>query len=84
VEIGPETSAYDASAVKTPRRLKIQKSTCPVITVRPEHGYSATNYDGSPAPISKSLRGQFGQKYDAKKVPNSSGFIGSQGAIVRV
>jgi len=53
------------------RPLKIPKSACQVVSVRPERGYSATNYDGSPANPSKSLRRQFGQKYDVKKVRNN-------------
>ena len=41
-----------------------------IATVRSERGYSATKYDASPAKLPKSLRRQFGQKYDGKKVRN--------------
>jgi hypothetical protein len=41
-----------------------------IIALRPERGYSATNYDGSPARLLETLRRQFEQKYDLKKVRN--------------
>jgi hypothetical protein len=43
-----------------------------VITLRPERGYSATNYDGSAVKHPKNLRRQFGKFYDGKKVRNKS------------
>ena len=42
-----------------------------VITLRPERGYSATNYDGSAVKHPKNLRRQFGKFYDAKEIRNS-------------
>lgn len=42
-----------------------------VITLRPERGYSATNYDGSAVKHPKNLRRQFGKFYDGKKVRNN-------------
>jgi hypothetical protein len=54
----------------TPRRLKIQKATSRIATVRPERGYSATNYDASAIRPPKSLRRQIRQKYDERKVRN--------------
>jgi hypothetical protein len=42
-----------------------------VVRLRPEPGYSSTIYYGSPPARPKSLRRQFGQKYDAKKVRNT-------------
>ena len=47
-----------------------QKTTDLVTTVRAERGYSATNYDASAVKLQKTLRRQFGQKYDEKKVRN--------------
>ena len=41
-----------------------------ILPVRSERGYSATNYDQSSAIRTKSVRSQFGQKYDQKKVRN--------------
>jgi len=55
--------------IATPR--KTCKSTSRVATVRSEHGYWATKYDATPVRRSKTLRRQFGQKYDVKKVRNS-------------
>jgi hypothetical protein len=40
--------------------------------VRSKHGYSATKYDASVVGSPKTLRHQFGEKYDAKKVRNTS------------
>jgi len=48
-----------------------QKTTDLVTTVRAERGYSATNYDASAVKLQKTLRRQFGQKYDEKKVRNT-------------
>ena len=42
-----------------------------ITAVRSERGYSATNYDANPAKPQKSLRRQFGEKYDHKKVRNN-------------
>jgi hypothetical protein len=42
-----------------------------VITLRQERGYSATNYDRSAAKRPKTLRRQFGNFYDVKKVRNT-------------
>lgn len=46
------------------------KTANAVVSVRSERGYSATKYDASPAKRPKSLRGQFKQKYDERKVRN--------------
>jgi hypothetical protein len=70
MEIQPEAVAYDASPVQNPHSLKISKSTSRVATVRSERGYPATKYDASPVSRPKTLRRQFGQKYDPKKVRN--------------
>jgi hypothetical protein len=59
-KIGP----YDASVVKNPA------SSCRLATVRPECGNLAANYDASAAIRQKTLRRQFDQKYDAKKIRN--------------
>jgi hypothetical protein len=40
------------------------------IVLRPERGYLETTYDDKLVRLPKSLRPQFGQKYDAKKVRN--------------
>ena len=71
VEIQQETSAYDASVVKNLPPLQSPKMTASVITVRSERGYSGTYYDASVVKLPKTLRRQFGQKYDAKKVRNN-------------
>ena len=65
---------YDASAVKNPEPLAKYKTAKCVVTVRPERGYSATNYDGSPAQPQKALRRQTGHFYDVKKVRNIEAF----------
>jgi hypothetical protein len=51
--------------------LENPKMAIAVVAVRSERGYSATKYDASPANRPKSLRRQFEQKYDVKKVRNS-------------
>jgi hypothetical protein len=66
-----EATPYDASAVKIPKRLEKLKTTYPVVALRPERGYSATKYDANMANPPKTLRRQFGQKYDVKKVRNT-------------
>ena len=60
---------YDASAANS-REVSF-KPPPDIVTVRPERGYSATFYDDSPARSSKTLRWEFGQKYDPKKVRNN-------------
>ena len=45
--------------------------TARITTIRPERGYSATKYDASVVKLLKTLRRQFGQKYDAKKIRNN-------------
>jgi hypothetical protein len=67
-----ETMTYDGSAVKKSRNpLKYLKRANTIAAVRSERGYSATKYDASPAKHPKSLRRQFEQKYDGKKVRNT-------------
>ena len=56
---------------KIPMPMENLKTTDLVVAVRPERGYSATNYDASVANPKKTLRRQFGQKYDVKKVRNT-------------
>jgi hypothetical protein len=51
--------------------LAYLKKANTVATVRSERGYSATNYDASPAKLQKTLPRQIGQKYDAKKIRNN-------------
>ena len=58
--------AYDASAVNF-QPVKIQKRINAVATLRPERGNLVAKYDGSMAGTPKSLRRQFGKKYDGKK-----------------
>jgi len=67
----PEAATYDGSAAQNRHSWKTCKSISRVTTVRSEHGYWATKYDASPVSRSKTLRRQFGQKYDAKKVRNN-------------
>jgi hypothetical protein len=57
----------------TPSRPKRWPSSCAPTArqIRSERGYSATNYDGSAVKRSKTLRRQFGNFYDAKKVRNN-------------
>jgi hypothetical protein len=52
--------------------LENPKTANAVATVRSERGYSATKYDASVVSSPKTLRCQFGEKYDAKKVRNNS------------
>jgi len=39
--------------------------------MRPQRGYLAKKHDGNPATCPKTLRHQFDEKYDVKKVRNS-------------
>jgi len=55
--------------------LENLKTTDPVVAVRSERGFSATNYDASVANPKKTLRRQFGQKYDVKKVRNTYAYL---------
>ena len=64
-------TAYDVSVVENPDALKIAKPANAVATVRSERGYLDTKYDASPAKRQKSLRCQFGEKYDVKEVRNN-------------
>src|ERR1035441_3412218 len=67
----PQRNSYDASAVKNQNLLQNHKTAKCVTTVRPERGYSATNYDANVVKLLKTLRRQIGQKYDAKKIRNN-------------
>jgi hypothetical protein len=51
--------------------LKNPKTANAVATLRSERGYSTAKYNASPAKRPKSLRRQFEQKYDVKKVRNN-------------
>ena len=62
---------YDASVVKNPQPPENLKTANPVVLVRSKRGYSATKYDASAGKLPKTLRRQFSQKYDAKKVRNT-------------
>jgi hypothetical protein len=64
-------TAYNVSVVENPDALKIAKPANAVATVRSERGYLDTKYDANPAKRQKSLRCQFGEKYDVKEVRNS-------------
>jgi hypothetical protein len=44
------------------------------VRLRPEHGFSATFCDTSPALAPKSLRGHFGRFYDQSKIGNTERF----------
>ena len=55
---------------KRPNPMGTMKTARRVASVRSERRYSATNYDASPAKRPEPLRGQFGRKYDVKKVRN--------------
>jgi hypothetical protein len=48
VERDPKAVAYDGSAVRNPETRQTSKTLRPVVTLRPEHGYSATKYDANP------------------------------------
>jgi hypothetical protein len=52
--------SYDQKKVRNKTRQTL-KTLPPVITLRPEHGYSATIYDASPAKTPKTVRRQFGR-----------------------
>jgi hypothetical protein len=66
-----ETATYDGSAIKkSGSPLEYLKRTNAIAAIRSERGYSATKYDASPARLPESLRRQFEQKYDGKKVRN--------------
>jgi hypothetical protein len=67
-----QRDSYDASAVVNQNPLQNHKTAKGVTTVRPERGYSVTNYDASVVKRPKTLRRQIGQKYDAKKIRNNS------------
>jgi hypothetical protein len=69
---GGKVIVYDASpAKKSQNPVKRQEMATRVITLRSERGYSATHYDGSAVKCPKTLRCQFGNFYDGKKVRNS-------------
>lgn len=59
------------SAVKNLKPLENLKTTNPVIALRSERGYAATNYDENVVKVPKALRGQIGHFYDVKKVRNN-------------
>jgi len=68
--------SYDASVVRSETRMppgvdNFLEPAPRVATLRPKHGYSATNYDASPAKHPESSRRQFWEKYDVKKVRNT-------------
>ena len=67
-----QRDSYDASAVVNQNPLQNHKTAKCATTVRSERGYSATNYDVSVVNPLKTLRRQIGQKYDDKKVRNTS------------
>ena len=85
VVIGRKAIPCDASVAspRQTRRLRWQRgetSRLPVpnhqtarrvTAVRPERGYSATNYEATAVNPPKTLRRQFGRSYDVKKVRNS-------------
>jgi hypothetical protein len=54
------------------RRLRWQRGQkLPARAIRPQRGYSAKKHDASPAACPKTLRRQFDEKYDQKKVRNT-------------
>jgi len=68
--------SYDASVVNSETRMpgaeNFLKLACRVATLLLERGYLVTIYDVNPAEPRKTRRRKCGEKYDGKKVRNTS------------
>ncbi len=66
INISPCLSGCPASRPWKPSHAETQgmRPATPVVCLRPERGYSATFYDKNPDRWDKTLREQFGSKYD--------------------
>ncbi len=68
--------SYDASVVESETRMPGSENflelACRVVTLRLERGYLVKIYDVSSAELTKPLRRQLREIYDAKKVRNTS------------
>ncbi len=65
------TVARSARSPTHSDQSKNPNTTHPVAMLRWQRGYSATNYDANLVDSPASLRRQFGEKYDQKKIRNS-------------